>query len=1736
MLPSILTFFLSSLLLSLTPLHAQLQTYNSAPIIAHTFDVEVVASGDPTKSSFQWSRGLQPHEGMLSFNGFSDYIDLYEVMDDYGRVLPHVIPSRSMSFEWWVKWKDLNTWSKILDCGNGPNADNIVVSNVDNSRDLRADFYYDNSAVDAGLNSVAFNAITVNSWQHVVVTVRQKRRYDYDSPDSAEISIYVDGRLYSQNPNTWLPRNVSRAQCYIGLSEWYVSGNSPNDGHFSGWLDDFFVYDYPLSQEAILAHYVLPRPPIYELTFSSDPRLIQSAQYNYTYSYSESDPRDSSEIAKFHAGFLNLTGDQHIDLQRRYGNESVGVAPPPIIGGMSGGNGTLDAGWSFEILFKPLTIEQAKFMDFGNGQWTDNIILGYSQGQGILQLEIFQGENQKVLPLINGIVLNRWYHIIVVLRPLPQTMNGVPLYANVTSYIDGVAGPRTTATQNFPWPAPVHRNHSYIGKSHWNGGAVNDQYFDALLDTFRIYDYALLPSEAASLYQVTHEELPRDANVNQTQMYSYHTGPVTQLTFSKLNASNNIEGTQYVWNLGDSNVGQAAWPHKGLAVFNGNRRERGSITGHYINLWTYPTNSAGETFPHIVGGPMSIEVWVRFRSLGHYMRILDIGSVGGASSHNIILGQWGDTNGFMFEVYSGTERSFLHIPDLNPVGEWVHIVASVDQISRADSWSGTSAMLTMYVNGRAVGSSYGFLPQRLPRPSAYIGRSNWAPNDDYLDAAVDQIFFYDYALQAEQVAAHYLLPLPPVFELAFTKDPRPWVGDGSLSMDQFTYRWADFNPNDFISNSTQFHNGYLTLDENEYVNLSSITGPSSIGTTLPPVLFTNGRGYDNLGGRWSGWSIELLVKLNKMEAGAKIFSFSNGKEQDEVDMGYDWVKSDLVLVVYGGSNGRQGSNYPCITNVQQGRWYHIMVVLTRSGSQMADVVCYVDGQESARGNNAVYFPRAVSRSVNFLSRSPWDEDTMDMHLDTFRIYDFAIDSNYAAQLYALTTSDAAQLVHPLYTSRPILAYTFDYDLGSVISDAGDGTSYGWMARSDPANNGNPHKGVATFDGHSNFVNLLQWPDDRGMLFPPVIGGDSMAFEAWVKWDTTSLTWSRIFDMGNGESMDNILLGQEGSTRELAFHIYKPNSSEYNSVLNSINTNAITTNWMHVVASVTDLSDWPCLNVSPDDPQATYMTIHVNGRLIAQRRGMLPRHVARSFAYLGRSHWTADSLFQGQIDSFYYYDHALSTEQVNVHFRLPKPPVFDLSFSGDPRWLQGGDINQYTYAWQEYDPTDSYDQQVGNGTRAHSGHLVLTGQTNSFVNLSQPLGHSSVGTLLPKFGGRSDGVDADGNQAGWSFEMIVKLDTVARWAKFIDWGQPADVAWRLDNVQFGYAEASRALEFRVYNAEKGIANDENGHTQMTVVPNVVLGQWYHIVVTLDIESVTDYLATWNAYVDGVLVTQPALRGMYLPRAVTRPSALIGASNWINSVPPDSPFAAKIDAIRVYDYSLSRNQVDHLHRLVTERNYIPNPYVTPNEPVCYSPPPPVAPSTAAPRPSSSSSSTSAAGPTRSVTSSSSSLGAKCKWWATGKNEPYCKCFYGGKYPNGCYCDPYGTSPDEYYPYCADDDGNGGGGGGEESSSSTGVASAASGPSSPIIAGVVVAILFVAAAAGFVYFRYFRTPPKGSDDHVALLGAPPAKFATTSTNGHGSVPRDTGATETNGEGEYYRHTDASDKPAETHGVELL
>ena len=386
---------------------------------------------------------------------------------------------------------------------------------------------------------------------------------------------------------------------------------------------------------------------MYELTFSTDPRQIFFGRANsfFTYAWTNVDERDPSNITQFHDGHLRLTGDQFIDLNAPSEGDpsSVGAAPLPLIGGVSGGDGTLPGGFTIEVLFKALTVERgAKVLDFGNGPGRDNIILGYETNSNRLSLEQYVEGVYWSMPCINSVTLNAWYHVVITFHR--ARWNRIDERGNVTCFVNGA---QSFTRPNVPMPLAVRRSTSFIGRSHW----VGDEYFDLLLDTFRLFDYALLPQEVRELYTVTHEPLPVD--VNPAVDHRYHSGPLASYKFLQpTTALQRSLGTYYNHTRGSFLPTQ--FPHIGLAHFTG-------ASGDGVNLNTYEADEGGD-LPIIGGGSVSVEVWVRFDAWSNYNRVWDLGGNLGYQDNNLVLTTLGATDTLMFVSFLGTSASASSCP------------------------------------------------------------------------------------------------------------------------------------------------------------------------------------------------------------------------------------------------------------------------------------------------------------------------------------------------------------------------------------------------------------------------------------------------------------------------------------------------------------------------------------------------------------------------------------------------------------------------------------------------------------------------------------------------------------------------------------------------------------------------------------------------------------------------------------------------------------------------------------------------------------------------------------------------------------------------------------------------------------------------------------------------------------------------------------------------------------------
>ena len=1490
-------------LLPLAVLSQVQPNYNTGPEIWYTFDVP---PSNPSSVNYTWLPGTPEHSGVAVLDGTENrYIDLRLTPDDNSHYLPLALPL-TFSLEYWVYYPItslMGEWMRLFECSDGRSLNSIVFANYQYEHRL-------NVGIDKGAShtrTVTDNAVLVQGqWQHLAVSLEQTSR---TNRDTGAMKIYVDGVLVKSNNESFLLNDaVFRSNCWIGKGEYTKPVGM--DDWLNAYIDDFFFYTYPLSQEAIIAHLKLPRPPVYELTFSNDPRLASpTALTSWTYLWSDrAEGGGNDNLTANHDGHLLLIGDSYIDMAAVTGPSSVYALPLPRIGNFSttGARGTLPAGYSIEVMFQALTVERfAKIYDIGSGptnsqsdSGVDNIILGYLAESESLRFEWFlgtqtpaQSQSFIVLPTL---VLKQWYHVVVVITPDPSLGTG---YGNVTAYVNGQRS-RASAI-GVQLPRNVGRTQAYIGKSHW----AADEYFDMYLDAFRLFDYGLSAKEVRDLYGSTQAELPVDADPTTTAIY--HTAPVAQFTFSSAPTS----PAPFNYSNGTNPIAG----HHGVAQFNYDQSMQ-----QYVDLATFKQPSGGltgNTMNLRLGGGMSFEVWVRYRELRYMSRVFDFGYEYDSVPNSLYLFNAENTNDLVFETYAGEHKSQARINGAIRLGQWQHIVCTVQQNTVNDTMSDISATFKIYIDGVLAVSSLGSLPYTYNHPSSFLGRSNH-PNDEYFEGDIDAFYVYDYALQYEQVAAHYIMPRPPMFELAFTYDPRPWLNPN----EQYTYTWEEYDTTDGQSTDDTggYHNGFLVLTGDQWINLTATDGPHSVGTTLPTPLFypwsanqgNNGReGLPYGNNNNYGWTIELLVKLMTVESDVTIFDFGNGPA-NAIRLGYTGVESALYFYIA----GQTPTNLQVLTNAVLNQWYHIVIVMSSGNNAGSSIstTAYVDGVPIGRSETGKSPPANIFRRDAFLGRSNVDGvGFFDMKLDTLRIYDYAVREiqnqqqyKFVSQLYSLTTAVLPQLVEPVYYTQPLAQYTFDTPQDD---SAGNGLSYfQWLAY-DTADSA--HNGVARFNGVDQWVDLMTFLDDTGTPFASLIGNSSMTFEAWVKYESLH-EWSRVFDFGtgNGDDRDNILLASYKQEASVSTGYFPADATGFTELFSNLTVNSTWQpgKWQHVVVTVEDRVKLDPYNVrnGPRGDDAALWKVYLQGNIIIQSTGYMPRAVGRPAAFLAKSQHTRDQLFEGMIDSFYYYNYPLSQEQINAHILLPRPPVFDLSFSSDPRLLLPQPPAYYNYSWQDFDPSDTFSNQ----SRFHSGHLVLDAARGNYVNLSTPTGSGTLGVLLPRIGGRQQAIS--GTSVGWSIEGVVKMNSVGRWAKLLDWGNGANA----DNIIIGYEGETARLLLQVYN---GLVGSTPG--AVAIIDRVTLNQWYHFVVVIVPLSATGWQAVATVYVDGVQ-TQ-SVSDMQLPQYVERKSAYLGRSNWEDT--GDYRFSALVDAIRVYDYAISATQAGQLYRLAHDSTFVPTP---------------------------------------------------------------------------------------------------------------------------------------------------------------------------------------------------------------------
>ena len=176
-------------------------------------------------ASSQYTLGLQKQDLMsaLEFDGSDDYVQLPAMNMDF---------SQGFTVEAWVYYDSYQSYSRIIDLGNGVEANNIIFANVGTTNELR--LYVFRGATEGYITIE--NQLTTNTWIHLAATI--------DSLGNGK--IFKNGEPIKSD-SIHRPESINRTQNYLGKSNW--SGN----GYFDGKLDEIRIWNKARTQAEIQA-------------------------------------------------------------------------------------------------------------------------------------------------------------------------------------------------------------------------------------------------------------------------------------------------------------------------------------------------------------------------------------------------------------------------------------------------------------------------------------------------------------------------------------------------------------------------------------------------------------------------------------------------------------------------------------------------------------------------------------------------------------------------------------------------------------------------------------------------------------------------------------------------------------------------------------------------------------------------------------------------------------------------------------------------------------------------------------------------------------------------------------------------------------------------------------------------------------------------------------------------------------------------------------------------------------------------------------------------------------------------------------------------------------------------------------------------------------------------------------------------------------------------------------------
>ena len=377
-----------------------------------------------------------------------------------------------------------------------------------------------------------------------------------------------------------------------------------------------------------------------------------------------------------------------------------------------------------------------------------------------------------------------------------------------------------------------------------------------------------------------------------------------------------------------------------------------------------------------------------------------------------------------------------------------------------------------------------------------------------------------------------------------------------------------------------------------------------------------------------------------------------------------------------------------------------------------------------------------------------------------------------------------------------------------------------------------HHGTATgtpayATGHQGDAIVLDGSDDYVTLPADAADYQDITVAAWVFWNGGGAN-QRVFDFGNNTSQYLFLSPNSGGLR---FAIKNGGSEQ------AVTTGTIATGqWTHVAVTL----------------KADTATLYVNGNAAASNNSVTinPGDFKPTVNYIGKSQW-ADPLFNGSIDGFRIYNHALDAAAIQT---LAADGTAHLKF----------DESVGTVA------ADS----TGNGSTGTlvNGPTWAAGKTGNAINLDGSNDH----VTLP--GGAIGGLTTA------TFAAWVNLDALANWQRVFDFGTGTN------NYLFLTPRFSSTGTVRF-----AIRTPSVGEQIINGTSALATGSWQHVAVVLN-------GATGTLYLNGVQVGQNTAMTLNPSSLGVTTQNYLGKSQW-----NDPYLDGRIDDFRIMGRALTATEI-------------------------------------------------------------------------------------------------------------------------------------------------------------------------------------------------------------------------------------